>query len=60
VGLLGIINGVPQGLKDADQPAVIYAFIVAFIVYWIMGKMGLRSPLITAKDNFSPISAPGH
>ena len=60
VGLFGIFSFIPQGLKAVDQPAVVYAFIVAFVLYWILAKAGVRSKLIGAEEKFAPISAPGH
>lgn len=33
VGMLGIVPGIPQSWKNADHPAAVYSFLVAFIIY---------------------------
>ena len=42
VGMLGNIRGIPQSWKDADHPAALYSFIVAFIVYCVLARSGAR------------------
>lgn len=35
VGMLGIIPGIPECWKNADHPAAVYSFVVAFVIYLI-------------------------
>jgi cytosine permease len=46
VGILDRIPGVPAVLVAADHPAALYAFVVGFIVYWALAKVGLRPGVI--------------
>jgi purine-cytosine permease-like protein len=40
VGILGSIPGVPASWVKADRPAVLFSFIVGFVVYLILAKTG--------------------
>lgn len=46
VGILQHIPGVPASWQKADHPAVLYSFIIGFIVYWVLAKAGARPALI--------------
>jgi purine-cytosine permease-like protein len=49
VGILNRIPGAPAGLVAANHPAGLYAFLVAFVVYWALAKAGLR-PAVVPED----------
>jgi cytosine permease len=46
VGILDKIPGAPEGLVSVDRPAVLWSFIVGFVVYFALSKAGLRPPLV--------------
>jgi len=48
VEILKHIPGAPAGWLSADHPAGLYAFVVSFIVYWLLAKAGVRPALIPA------------
>jgi cytosine permease len=49
VGILPFLP-VPDAVKRAAQPAVVYSFITGFIVYAVLAKLGLESaPVGTAE-----------
>src|SRR5437867_6038987 len=48
VGILDRIPGVPAALLKADRPAVLFSFIVGFVVYVLLA--GLRPPVIELKE----------
>ena len=48
VGILDRIPGVPAALLKADRPAVLFSFIVGFVVYILLA--GLRPPVIELKE----------
>ena len=50
VGILNQIPGVPASWVSADRPAVLFSFIVGFVVYFILSKAGLQSALIPQRD----------
>jgi cytosine permease len=41
VGILDKIPGVPQGLKNIDQPSVLWSFVIGFVIYWVLAKAGV-------------------
>ena len=45
VGIPNQIPGLPASWIKADNPSVLYSFIVGFIVYLILAKLGLRPPV---------------
>ncbi len=47
VGILDHIPGVPAAWVKAARPAVLYSFIVGFVVYFVLSKAGLRPAVIT-------------
>ena len=48
VGILDRIPGVPAALLKADRPAVLFSFIVGFVVYVLLA--GLRPPVIELNE----------
>jgi cytosine permease len=46
VGILDRIPGVPAAWVAANHPAPLYAFVVGFVVYWVLAKAGLRPAVI--------------
>jgi cytosine permease len=42
--VVGIVSFLPvsQELKNAAQPAVVYSYVVGFVVYWLLAKAGLE------------------
>jgi cytosine permease len=46
VGILDRIPGAPAAWVAADQPAALYAFVVGFVVYWLLAKAGLRPAVV--------------
>jgi cytosine permease len=45
VGILPFLP-VPDSVKSAGQPAVVYSLITGFVVYWVLAKMGLEAPVV--------------
>lgn len=43
IGMVGIIPGIPNSWKNADHPAALYSFIVAFIIYLLLRPRTSRS-----------------
>ncbi len=50
VGILGDIPGVPASWVKADQPAVLISFVVGFVVYLVLAKIGAWSALVPAEE----------
>lgn len=46
VGIPDHVPGVPAAWIKADNPAVLYSFVVGFVVYLLLAKAGLRPPVI--------------
>ncbi len=46
VGILNSIPGVAAGWVKADRPAVLFSFIVGFVVYFVLAKAGALPELI--------------
>jgi cytosine permease len=46
VGILGSVPGIPASWVSADRPAVLFSFILGFVVYWVLAKAGLRPAVI--------------
>jgi cytosine permease len=44
VGVLDHILGVPSSLVQVDRPAVLWSFVVGFIMYYVLSLIGLRPP----------------
>ena len=47
VGIPNVIPGLPASWVKADNPAVLYSFIVGFVVYLVLAKVGLL-PAVTS------------
>jgi cytosine permease len=45
VGIPEHIPGIPAAWVKADNPSGLYSFVVGFLVYLILAKVGLRSPV---------------
>jgi len=56
VGILDHVPGVPAGWVKADNPAVLFSFIVGFVVYFLLSKAGLQPPLL-ALEGLKPAAA---
>jgi cytosine permease len=50
VGILDKIPGVPEGLVKADRPAVLWSFVVGFVVYYALSLAGLRPPVVAEAE----------
>jgi cytosine permease len=50
VGILDKLPGVPEGLVKADRPAVLWSFVVGFVVYYALSLAGLRPPLVAEAE----------
>lgn len=46
VGILNYIPGVPASWIKGDRPAVLFSFVVGFVIYWVMAQAGLRPALV--------------
>lgn len=46
VGILSYIPGVPASWVKADRPAVLFSFIIGFVIYWLLSKAGLRPDVV--------------
>ena len=51
VGIPDHIAGLPSAWVKADNPAVLYSFGVGFVVYFVLAKLGLRSPVAERNGN---------
>jgi cytosine permease len=47
VGIPEHIPAIPAAWVRADNPSGLYSFIVGFLVYLVLSKLGLRSPIAT-------------
>jgi purine-cytosine permease-like protein len=56
VGILDKIPGVPAAWAKADRPAVLFSFIIGFVVYFLLSKAGLQPPLV-AQAELKPAAA---
>ena len=50
VGILDKVPGAPDALVKADRPAVLWSFIVGFIVYYALSLAGLRPPVVAEAE----------
>ncbi len=57
VGILNSIPGIPASWVKADRPAVLFSFIVGFVVYYILAKAGTLPELIHQPELNSPPEA---
>jgi len=48
VGILDKIPGVPTGLVNADRPAVLWSFVVGFVVYFLLAS--IRPPVVPMEE----------
>jgi cytosine permease len=55
VGVLNHIPGVPAGLVAANHPAALHAYVVGFVVYWVLAKAGLRPAVIAEFRATAPV-----
>jgi cytosine permease len=55
VGIPDHIPGLPAAWIKADNPAVLYSFAVGFIVYFVLAKLGLRSPVVEMAKAGEPV-----
>ncbi len=51
VGIPEHIPGLPPALLKADNPSSLYSFFVGFIIYLVLAKVGMRSPVVEAGSN---------
>lgn len=49
VGVPEHIPGLPASWVKADNPSGLYSFVVGFLVYLVLAKLGLRPPTLDAK-----------
>ncbi|MGH9395839.1 MAG: cytosine permease [Terriglobia bacterium] len=57
VGILKYIPGVPASWVRADQPAVLFSFIVGFVVYWVLSKAGCRPRVVEIENQKTEAAA---
>ncbi len=50
VGIPGHLPGLPDGWVRADNPAMLYSFIVGFFVYLVLAAAGCRPPVIGKEE----------
>ena len=50
VGILDKVPGAPDALVKADRPAVLWSFIVGFLVYYALSLAGLRPPAVAEAE----------
>ena len=50
VGILDKVPGAPDALVKADRPAVLWSFIVGFLVYYALSLAGLRPPVVAEAE----------
>jgi purine-cytosine permease-like protein len=50
VGVLGSIPGAPASWVRADRPAVLFSFIVGFVVYYLLSALGVRPPVVPSEE----------
>ena len=50
VGIPEHIPGLPASWVKADNPSGLYSFIVGFVVYIVLSKVGLRPPVVDVSD----------
>jgi cytosine permease len=50
VGIPNKIPGVPAAWVKADHPAVLFSFIVGFVIYFLLSKAGLRPSLVALEE----------
>ena len=57
--LVGIIPFLPvsQALKNYSQPAVVYSFVVGFLVYAVLAKSGAEPETVEVREP-NPVVAP--
>jgi len=53
VGIPEHIPGLPASWVHADNPSGLYSLIVGFIVYIVLAKAGLRSPIVKGQEALS-------
>ncbi|HXJ94993.1 MAG TPA: cytosine permease [Terriglobia bacterium] len=46
VGVLPQIPGVPAGVAQLDRPAPLLSFVVGFVAYWVLAKVGVWPPVV--------------
>lgn len=51
VGILDHIPGVPASWVHADRPAVLLSFIVGFLIYFLLAKVGLQPPVVALEES---------
>jgi purine-cytosine permease-like protein len=56
VGIPGHLPGLPAGWVRADNPAMLYSFIVGFFIYLALAAAGFR-PRVIGKDEPGPAAA---
>ena len=56
VGIPDHIPGMPSAWVRADNPAMLYSFVVGFFIYLVLGALGLR-PAVISKEDIGPITA---
>ncbi|MGH9446081.1 MAG: cytosine permease [Terriglobia bacterium] len=50
VGILGYLPGIPAAWVKADRPAVLFSFILGFVIYWILAKAGARPAVVPLSE----------
>ncbi len=46
VGILDHVPGVPSSLVRLDRPSVLWSYVIAFVVYYLLARAGLRPPAV--------------
>ncbi len=53
VGIPEHIPGLPAAWVHADNPSGLYSLVVGFVVYIVLAKAGLRSPIVKSQEALS-------
>jgi cytosine permease len=60
VGIPEHLPGIPAAWIKADNPSGLYSFVVGFLVYLVLAKAGLRSPVVeksVSKTDIQPLQS---
>ncbi len=60
VGILDHIPGVPAAWVKADRPALLFSFIVGFVVYFLLSHAGLRPAVIPLTELKAGVRTSSH
>ncbi|HEY7838532.1 MAG TPA: cytosine permease [Terriglobales bacterium] len=50
IGDMGRLGMGPASWQQVDHPSILYAFIAAFAVYWVLARAGVRPAVVAASE----------